>query len=332
MTNPQQEAIIDTILADTLAEQEKKGPALRQLHPKSHGLVWGEFIVEENLPEPIRVGVFKHQRSYPVWIRFSNAGGLEEREKFVSDREPNARGMAIKLMDVEGEKVLDDEKKTQDFVLINSSIFFLRDLQGYADLAKVQRGELDPASMQYAFDILAKINAQSVSSPLSIQYWSTTPYQLGNQAIKFSVRPHPENEVSHSPTDSENYLHEAIVNHLTTEGKDVYFDFLVQLYVDDEKTPVEDSTIEWQEADSPFVKAATIKIPSQVFDTEARKRLDEGLSFTPWHTLPEHQPLGSVNLARKKVYQETTRYRREHIQQRLREPQPYDPNSSSWNV
>ncbi|HEY9708563.1 MAG TPA: hypothetical protein V6D48_10215, partial [Oculatellaceae cyanobacterium] len=169
-------------------------------------------------------------------------------------------------------------------------------------------------------------------SPLSIQYWSTTPYQLGTQAIKFSVRPHPENGVSHSPTESENYLHEVMVNHLTTEGKDAYFDFLVQLYVDDEKTPIEDSTIEWQEADSPFVKVATIKIGSQVFDTEGRKRLDEGLSFTPWHTLPEHQPLGTMNFARKKVYQETTRNRREHIQQRLREPQPYDPNSSTWNI
>ncbi|HAA26565.1 MAG TPA: catalase [Cyanobacteria bacterium UBA8553] len=332
MTNLEQEAIIDAVLANTLAEQERTGPDLRQLHPKSHGLVWGEFIVEENLPDAIRCGIFKHQKTYPVWIRFSNGGSIEERGKFKPDQEPDARGMAIKLMDVEGEKVLDDEEKTQDFVLINSPIFFLRTLQGYADLAKVQKRELDPASMQYEFGILAKIRAQSVPSPLSIQYWSTTPYQLGTQAIKFSVRPHPDNEVSHSSIDSENYLREAMVNHLTTEVKNAYFDFLVQLYVDDEKTPIEDATIEWQETDSPFIKVATIKIGSQVFDTEARKRLDEGLSFTPWHTLPEHQPLGRVNFARKKIYQETTQNRREHMQQRLREPQPYDPSNSSWDI
>lgn len=87
MTNPEQEAIIDAVLANTLAEQDKKGPDLRQLHPKSHGLVWGELTVEENLPESLRVGIFKHQRSYPIWIRFSNAGGLEERGKFKPDKE-----------------------------------------------------------------------------------------------------------------------------------------------------------------------------------------------------------------------------------------------------
>ncbi|MBE9035078.1 catalase family protein [aff. Roholtiella sp. LEGE 12411] len=328
MTNPQQEAIIDAILADSLAKQEQKGPDLRQLHPKSHGLLWGEFIIEENLPETLQVGVFKTVRNYPVWIRFSNAGGLEERGKFKPDKEPDVRGMAIKLMNVEGEKVLDDEEKTQDFVLVNSAIFFLRNLQGYVDLAKLQKGELDPASMSYELGLLAKMNAHQVSNPLSIHYWSTTSYQLGNQAIKFSVSPHSDNETSHSPADSENYLREAIVNQLTTEGKDAYFDFLVQLYVNDEKTPIEDSTIEWQQTDSPFVKVATIKIPSQIFNTEERKRLDEGLSFTPWHTLPEHQPLGVLNLARKKIYQEATRNRREHIQQRLREPQPYDQNDS----
>ncbi|MBP5975226.1 hypothetical protein HW132_21435 [Brasilonema sp. CT11] len=57
---------------------------------------------------------------------------------------------------------------------------------------------------------------------------------------------------------------------------------------------------EWKEEDSPFIKIATIKIPSQKFDFDERKRLDEGLSFNPWHTLPEHEPIGSVNLARKK--------------------------------
>ncbi|WP_193198200.1 catalase family protein [Nostoc sp. MG11] len=328
MTNPQEQAIINAILADSLAKQEEKGPDLRQLHPKSHGLVWGEFIIEENLPDTLQIGVFKTVRSYPVWIRFSNGGGLEERGKFKSDKQPDVRGMAIKLMNVEGEKVLDDEEKTQDFVLVNSFIFFLRDLQGYVNLAKLQKGELDPASMSYELGLLAKMSAQQVSSPLSIQYGSTTSYQLGNQAIKFCVRPHSDNEISPSSADSENYLREAIVKHLTTEGKDAYFDFLIQMYVNDEKTPIEDSTIEWQQTDSPFVKVATIKIPSQVFDTEERKRLDEGLSFTPWHTLPEHQPLGAVNLARKKIYQEATRNRREHIQQRLREPQPYGQNNS----
>jgi len=114
-----------------------------------------------------------------------------------------------------------------------------------------------------------------------------------------------------------------VIKYLTEEGNDATFDFLVQLYVDDEKPPIEDPMYAWQEQDAPFIKLATIKIPAQKFDFEERKRLDEGLSFTPWHTLPEHAPLGSVNLARKKVYQEIAKARRTTINHRLQKPQPY---------
>jgi hypothetical protein len=68
---------------------------------------------------------------------------------------------------------------------------------------------------------------------------------------------------------------------------------------------------------------ATIRIPSQTFDFEERKRLDEGMFFTPWHTILEHEPVGSVNLSRKKLYSELAKARREQISKRLREPQPY---------
>lgn len=327
MTTPKQEAIIDAILEDTIVQQNAKGPDLRQLHPKSHGLVWGEFIVEDNIPQNLRVGIFKNQRSYPMWMRFSNGSRLEERGKFKPDTVPDVRGLAIKLMDVEGDKIMDDEDKTQDFVMINSPIFFLKDLQGYAQLAQVQRGLVEPSTVADALTILANISAQTVTNPLAIQYWSTTPYQLGSYTIKYSARPHLKNEALPSASNTVNYLREAMINHLTNDAQDAYFDFLVQLYVDDIKTPVENPTIEWQECDSPPIKLATIKISSQEFDIESRKRLDEGMLFMPWHTLSEHQPIGDINLARRKIYAETARNRREHIQRRLREPQPFDPKN-----
>lgn len=112
-----------------------------------------------------------------------------------------------------------------------------------------------------------------------------------------------------------------MVQHLSE--KDTTFDFLVQLYVDDEKTSIEDPMQEWKEEDAPLIKLATIRIPAQKFDFEERHRLDEGLSFMAWHTLPEHAPLGSVNLARKKVYQEIVKARRSNIHHHLSEPQAY---------
>ncbi len=78
--------------------------------------------------------------------------------------------------------------------------------------------------------------------------------------------------------------------------------------------PVEDPTVEWDEQESPYVKVATIRIPSQNFNTEERKQFDEKQSFSPWHTLPEHQPLGGVNRARKRIYGELAKFRNDRNQ------------------
>ncbi|HEY9675309.1 MAG TPA: catalase family protein [Waterburya sp.] len=330
MTNSQlsdsQEAMTNGVVVASLKEQQEKGPDLRQVHAKSHGLVWGEFIVESDIPETVKVGVFAKPQTYPIWVRFSNASGPEKRGKLKSDKEPDARGMAIKLMNVEGEKFLDDEEKTQDFILLNHPVFFVKDVKGYIDIAQVKSGQATPElmeAMKPSLAIAQEMGSKKISNPLDVQYWSTTAYRLGSNPIKFSVKPQHEVETSTVESDSDNYLREAMVNFLTNEGKDAIFDFLIQLHVDEEKTPVENPMKEWKEEDAPFVKVATIRIPSQKFDFDERKRMDEGLLFTPWHTLPEHEPLGSVNLARKKVYQELAKSRCKPMEKRIREPQPY---------
>ncbi|MHC5820785.1 MAG: catalase family protein [Nostoc sp.] len=326
LSNSKQEATTDAVLTASLKEQQEKGPDLRQMHTKSHGLVWGEFIVENDIDENLKVGIFAKPQTYPIWVRFSNASPPEKRGKLKSDQQPDVRAIAIKLMEVEGTKVLNDEEKTQDFILINHPVFFLRDAQGYLDLGKAGSGQATPEllqSLQPTFALLQEMTSKEVVNPIDVQYWSTTPYKLGSHAIKFSVKPQSRDEAQGSKSDSDNYLREALIQCLTNDAKEVKLDFLVQLYVDDEKTPIEDPTKEWKESNSPFIKVATIKIPSQQFDFEERKRLDEGLSFNPWHTLPEHEPLGSLNLARKKIYQELAEYRHEYVQKRLTEPQPY---------
>ncbi|MGV0028807.1 catalase family protein [Phormidesmis priestleyi] len=319
-----QEAATDTILDIDLNVQAQKSPDLRKDHPKSHGLVWGEFKVEDNIPESLKVGIFAQPKTYPLWMRLSNASSVEKRGQFKSDLDPDVRALAIKLLQVEGEKVLDDEQETQDFLLINHPIFFVRDAQGFANLMKASVGQADEEelrSLASTFEVLKTITSKQVANPLLIQYWSTTPYQLGTQSIKFSVKPHDQDTPGATPT-SETYLREAVVEYLSE--KDAVFDFLVQLYVNDEKTPIEDPMQEWKEQDSPFVKLATIRIPAQKSDFKERHRLDEGLSFMAWHTLLEHAPLGSVNLARKKVYQEIVKARRKYAQHRLEEPQVYN--------
>ncbi|MGL5941414.1 MAG: catalase family protein [Waterburya sp.] len=320
-----QEAATNTILEIDLNVQAEKGPDLRKDHPKSHGLVWGEFIIEDNLPDSFKVGIFTQPKTYPIWVRFSNASDAEKRGKLKSDLEPDIRAVAIKLLKVEGEKVIDDELETQDFLLLNHPVFLVRDAQGFATLTKATVGKADEEelrSLAPTFEILQAISRKKVANPLLIQYWSTTPYQLGNRAIKYAIKPHQQEAPTVIP-DVENYLRVAAIDYLSVNNRSATFDFLVQLYVDEEKTPLENPMQEWQEEDSPFIKLATIKIPAQKFDFDERKRLDEGLSFNPWHTLHAHAPLGSVNLARKHVYQEMAKARRGYMQQRSQEPQAH---------
>jgi hypothetical protein len=319
-----QKAATETIIDIDLKVQSEKGPDLRKDHPKSHGLVWGEFIVENNIPNSLKIGLFSQPKSYPIWVRFSNASDAEKRGKLKSDLEPDIRAMAIKVLNVTGEKVPSDEQKTQDFLMINHPVFFTQDAQGFAKLMKATVGKADAEelrSLAPTFAVLKDITSKKVVNPLLSQYWSTTPYKFGSESIKFSVKPQQQDNSSSIP-NSENYLREAMVKSLAA-GKGATFDFLVQLYVSDEKTPIENAMQEWKEKDSPFIKIATINIPSQKFDFAERERLNEALSFRPWHTLTEHAPLGSINLARKQVYEEMTKSRRGNMQRRSQEPQAH---------
>ena len=207
----EQEAATDAILDIDLNVQAKKGPDLRKDHTKSHGLVWGEFKVEADIPESLKVGIFSQPKTYPMWMRLSNAASVEKRGTLKSDLDPDVRAMAIKLLQVEGPKLMDDEQETQDFLLINHPVFFVRDAQGFANLMKASVGQANPeelSSLSSTFKVLEAITSKQVVNPLLIQYWSTTPYQLGSQSIKFSVKPH-EQDASTSIPSSGTYLREA---------------------------------------------------------------------------------------------------------------------------
>ena len=149
---------------------------------------------------------------------------------------------------------------------------------------------------------------QVVNSPLAPQYFSETPYLLGDRAIKFSARPcAPRPSPPNAWSLSGNRLREAMAAELA-QG-DACFDFLVQMQGDPSRMPGDDSTGEWGESESPFVKVARLEIPAQVFDTPARHQTCENLSFNPWHALPEHRPLGNLNRARRAVYDASSKLR-----------------------
>ena len=84
---------------------------------------------------------------------------------------------------------------------------------------------------------------------------------------------------------------------------------MVQLQDPAKYMPIEDPSIEWKESDSPYIVIATIKIPSQQFDTEEQQQFCEDLSFSPWNALASHRPIGQLNRIRKQVYAASSNYR-----------------------
>lgn len=302
----------------------------RGQHPKQHGCVYAEFTVEGNLPESIKVGLFKEVKTFPAWIRFSNARKQD-------DSTPGAHGMAIKLMDIEGEKVLEEEgdAKTQDFILFDHPVFFIRNVKDYVlfnkELEKALAKSPDkPLPLGFVFPdfnpfnwhvpellILKTIRSKKIGSPLEAQYWSATPYKLGSLAVKYFVKPSGKTS-SRVPLQARDYLREAMIAHLTEQKKDAYFDFYVQVQTDPEKMPVDDPTVEWKNPKQ--YKVATIRIPAQRFNSTEQMKFGENLSFTPWHALVEHKPLGGINRARKQVYLETSKLRHQKNEVRIKEP------------
>ena len=74
--------------------------------------------------------------------------------------------------------------------------------------------------------------------------------------------------------------------------------------------PIEDPTVEWT---SRWEQVATIEIDSQDFDFPERWEWGNKLSFSPWHALEEHRPLGGINRARKIVYPASSKLRHDNL-------------------
>lgn len=305
-------------------------PALRDAHPKAHGCVKAFFEIDNSaLPDSMKVGIFANDgKDHPAWIRFSNGSFT-----ISPDPEGDIRGMAIKLMEVEGEKILARHKAdlTQDILLINTPVLMVRNAFDYVEFSQ-KAFDGNPVSFFFSLNpldwhfreltITLKTLSKKIASPLKSRYWSTTPYKLGEaHSVKYSARP-CGGESDDRPDDAgDNYLREVLKAHLADQ--DACFEFLVQAQTDAESMPIEDPSIEWQESASPYRVAGRIHIPVQVFDHPAQDEFCEHLSFNPWHALPEHAPMGGINRVRRAVYDAVSALRHDLNEQPRTEPKDH---------
>jgi catalase len=303
-----------------------KRPARRDAHPKAHGCVRGTFRVDDELPAELRQGLFVAGVSYPCWVRFSNGDGNPLRP----DTKGDSHGMAIKLLGVPGEKILPSERdeRTQDFLMIDHPVFVVDDPACYLKLIRRASSSnfLARLTAPFAMGLRGALNARAImsttiASPLETRYWSTTAYRLGRGperlAIKFSARPCLPAAATRPAQPDPNFLRGVMAQQLAE--RPFRFEFLVQARTDPALS-VERSTVEWPESIAPFQRVATIELPPQTFTSPDQDRFGENLSFTPWHALHEHRPLGRVNRVRRVVYEAISQARHDMNGVPRREP------------
>lgn len=301
--------IIDELVAFT-RENWLPGSAQRFGNTKTFGVLRGELAVLPGLPEHLRRGIFAQARSYPAWVRFSGPGPYSP-----PDLEDYGQcSVGIKVMGVEGPTLHDDERATQDLILVSPASFVTPDIR---ENAKLQRWVRAKAPVGYAINpgdshllhlAMQLLYSPMHANPLEVQYYSNVPFLLGEgQAVQYSLKPASAGRTRIPVRPSENYLREAMIETLAAD--EWVFDFMVQVQTDPHRMPIEDATVKWPERLSPYVTVARLRLPAQRFDSDAQLTFADVLRYNPWHSRPEHQPLGNSNRARRRMYAELARLR-----------------------
>jgi hypothetical protein len=282
--------IVESGINMLLATHQTVGDGVfrRDAHAKTHGCMSANFKINA-LDDPYRQGVFaQRDHNFKAWIRFSSGSTSVQ-----SDWRPDVRGMAIKLLGVPGAKLLEGEQDahTQDFLMIDHPVFFIPNIDEYAQLTRFQ-GEnsqfgyffqgKNPYGWQWReFRIGVALLTLPLRPLLGTQFHSMTAYKLGTgNLVKYSARPVGCDATRSLPSGWASFHSDGLGRDLAAQLKTApyCFDFLVQLQVPGKNMPAEDTTIEWSEADSPFVAAARPYIAWQLLP-DSLWRFGDNLAF-----------------------------------------------------
>src|SRR5262249_55684480 len=138
---------------------------------------------------------------------------------------------------------------------------------------------------------LAKGLREPMHELATTQYYGGAAIRCGDYAVRFTLQPRAEAGKEESSVSKDGLANTP--TRRLAEGP-VAYDLRFQFYVDAEKTPIEDTSVEWREADAPFVSVGRLTLLKQDVASAGRKLLAEyieTLSFDPWHALEEHRPL-----------------------------------------
>jgi len=314
----------DKILEKTA---EDYGHAVRSVHAKAHGFLEGTLTIRDGLPEELAQGMFATPGEYKIVMRFStNAGDI------LPDTISLPRGLAIKVMGVDGARLPGADGSTQDFVMVNGPVFqnktadqFLSNLKLLAGTTDKLEGTKEAMSkvLRGVNTVLSAVGIESPkvqtlggapnSDPLGETYFSVTPFRYGDYIAKFAVFPVSKDLTDQTGTTIDASIRpDALRDVIRSEAQalEMEWEVRVQLCRDLEEQPVEDPTVEWKQDDAPFQTVATIRAARQdSLSDDKAQRIDEEMRFSIWTGLTAHRPLGNINRARNETYRHSADFR-----------------------
>ena len=329
---------------------EGTGRAVRDAHAKGYGLVRAEVEILDQLPAEYAQGIYATPGRHDALIRFSNGSPHAGADA----RLGGATGLALKIFDIAGPTLLEDEPDTRtfDYANINAPVFFCNTVEHYlfiqdlfieAPAYFVQgtpgrhsfyqdfvtgKGTLDQDN--WAWDELLAFLRVLQSPPVNLllsTYWTMGAVRHGGYIAKVRFAPVVAfaDKVVKRDLDlgsaAEVYRPALIVE---LRERPYEFDIQVQLCADLAQMPVEDVTVEWPEQLSPFVTVAKLRLPQQDISEDDNLAKMDALSFTPWRVTAEHAPLGNIMRVRKEVYRHSSILRHNLNRQQRTEPQSAD--------
>nr|WP_179463986.1 catalase family protein [Janibacter alkaliphilus] len=326
---PDEERISQEIVAH-MAEQQaahalRHRHAHRDAHAKSHALLAGRLAVHEGLPPAYAQGIFAEPGTYDVLVRLSSAPG-----DIHSDEVPEPRGMALKVLDVPGER-LDPSRDgcNQDLLMVNIPVLAFGTVTRYQQmLGLLEKNAAQPALAQRGVAAVARTVEKIVERggrppgatlaglasthhhPLGETYHSQGALRHGDHVAKVSVAPTGATAelTGRSLSGDFDAIRETLVEHFATAG--ATYELRVQLSTDREAMPVEDAAVAWDPELAPHVPVATLELEPQDVGSPARQVYgDDHLSFDPWNGVVAHRPLGSIMRVRRLAYASSSQQR-----------------------
>jgi hypothetical protein len=329
-------ATVFTGMARTVAEHE--GHAHRAVHAKGHALLNGRFQVLDGLPAELAHGLFATAGSYQALVRLSSPPAEQ-----LPDNVSTPRAMAVKILGVDGPRVDGgDELHSQDFLMVNGPAFSTPGAHGFLRSAKLLAATTErmprtkqalSATLRGAEAALEAVGGQSATlkalggeprhHPLGETYFTQVPFLYGPYMAKFSWVPVSPAllALTGAPLPSgADAQREAVAAFFADLPAPVEWELRVQLCRDLEKMPIEDASVAWPEAISPFVAVGRLQVGAQPSWNAAAAAREDALAFAPWHALAAHRPLGSLNRARRVVMAASRQFRSQFNRCPLHEP------------